>query len=46
MDGLITRCPERSPRTGRQCVRLKGHDEDHRDQNARDVYCDRWEVER
>lgn len=42
MDGLITQCPERHPVSGRQCVRLEGHQDEHQDQNARDVYCNRW----
>jgi hypothetical protein len=42
MDGLFTQCSERCPRCGRQCVRLKPHEDDCQDQNARDVYCHRW----
>lgn len=42
MDGVFTRCPERSPRTGRQCVRLAGTHDEHQDRQARDVYCHCW----
>lgn len=45
MDGVVTRCPERHPETGQQCVRLAGTHDEHTTQHASDVYSRRWVTE-
>lgn len=42
MDGVFNQCSSRHPETGVRCVRLAGTHEEHQNQLARDVWCQRW----
>lgn len=45
MDGVYVQCPSTCPQCGKQCVRLADTHEEHQDQQARDVWCHRWDQE-